>query len=269
MQKILQLLVFSLVSAVFSTPSALSAQVAKTSDALASVPNITVLADSSLTIPITRLSQQFSRNSLVSVTTTFGQPQRHAEMVEDGEAADVLITADEAIIRTLNTKGLMDVKSPREIAGNKFVFLVPYSNGKAEPGDTLQSRFKAMVAANPEFQIAALNPVLHMEGRTGITILKSLGVASPEQHLRLFDSYKEFQNAMLRQRSGGFILKTELGENPAAAGALDVPAEMYPPHHYAAVVVAGENMPTARKYLEYIASEESKSIFKLQGYEVR
>ena len=80
------------------------------------MPTLTILADSTLSVPVSRLALQYSRTANVSVSTVFQLPSLHQKNIEDGEPADLLITADSELIERLTQKGLADVKSPTVIA---------------------------------------------------------------------------------------------------------------------------------------------------------
>jgi ABC-type molybdate transport system substrate-binding protein len=86
------------------------------------IESITVLADNRLAVPLAQLSSMFAHSSMISVANTFGSnAAEQKKKIEDGEPADVFITADAQLVQQLKVKGMVDVYSIGEIAKQEAV----------------------------------------------------------------------------------------------------------------------------------------------------
>ena len=56
------------------------------------LPQITVLAASSLTKPLTELARIYSRSNNITVTTSYDETARQAKKIEEGSQADIFIS---------------------------------------------------------------------------------------------------------------------------------------------------------------------------------
>ncbi len=85
------------------------------------IESITVLADSSLAVPLSQAASAFAHktmdnNTMISVANIFGVSANQKKKIEDGDSGDVFITTDASLIQQLKTKGMIDVYSIGEIA---------------------------------------------------------------------------------------------------------------------------------------------------------
>jgi ABC-type molybdate transport system substrate-binding protein len=94
--------------------------VAQASD-VREIQSVTVLADSRLAVPLSELASRYTRENMVTVSAAFGGSEEQKKRIEDGEAADLFITADAELIQQLKVKGLVDVYSIGRVASHKDV----------------------------------------------------------------------------------------------------------------------------------------------------
>lgn len=223
------------------------------------MPTLTILADASLSIPITKIATQYSRSANISVSTVFQSPSLHQKNIEDGEPADLLITADSELITRLTKKGLVDVKSPSNVADDRLVVAI------AKSDDTLP----IIGIATPDKLFPAyqtrtwvvLNPELFVEGKMVMTYLGRLADEF-SGNLSMSPSMQDAVSSLMEEGRIGIV--------PAALarGSLKVLGELPDDKsqlHYTGVVVASENMEKARQMLAYITSDEAKAILSESG----
>jgi len=84
-----------------------------------------VLAASSMTDVLAGIGMEWDRRQLVPVRFSFDATSRLAPQVAAGAPADVFVSADEAWIRWLEERSLVDRSAARVIAQNRLVFVVP------------------------------------------------------------------------------------------------------------------------------------------------
>jgi molybdate transport system substrate-binding protein len=80
----------------------------------------------------------------------------------------------------------------------------------------------------------------------------------------LRDEY-QVMNTISKFEVYGITYLTEVTKNPKLKVIDIFPDSSHDPIYYDAVVVAGENMPPARKFVEYLAQPEAQAIFVKHG----
>jgi ABC-type molybdate transport system substrate-binding protein len=85
-------------------------------DDLKEIQSITILCDKRLAVPLSQIASAFSQKSMISVSVVFGDSPEQKKKIEDGEAADVFITAEGWMLQQLKIRGLVDVYSIGVIA---------------------------------------------------------------------------------------------------------------------------------------------------------
>lgn len=235
------------------------------------LPSVTVLADSSLTHPLTELMRTYSRQHNISVTAEYGSSSELAEQIEQGEVADVFISGHSTWIVRLKQLGLLDVYTLTSLAQNRLVFAVPTRHVLAE-------HYKEKTDAK-QF----LNAITTKEVPVAILVVGDpedtpLGVYTAEV-LRKFGLLKKLKPVLLPAiNSAQALYLIAQGENPGIIYASDaynntqvkVIAEIDPSLHesitYQAAVVAGEYMEQAREFVEYLKSPEAQKVFESYGF---
>lgn len=124
------------------------------------IESITVLGDSRLAAPMSELATTYTQAHMVSVTTTFGKPEEQEKKIEDGESADLFITADAALIQQLKVKGMVDVYSIGRIASHR------------------ETHYSAAVVAS-ENMTAARNFLSFLRSKEARDIFKKNGMSIP------------------------------------------------------------------------------------------
>jgi ABC-type molybdate transport system substrate-binding protein len=82
------------------------------------ISSVTVLADTHLAVVLSQLASEFARENAITISGTFGPSPQQEKRIEDGELADLFITADPALIQQLRVKGLVDIYSIGRIASH-------------------------------------------------------------------------------------------------------------------------------------------------------
>jgi molybdate transport system substrate-binding protein len=216
------------------------------------IENLTVLADSTISGPVSKLLLQFSRIEGAAVSGVFKTADSHLKIIEDGEPADVLITANQELIELLKGKGLIDVASPTVVARNKLVVLSSKSNPLKLENISLEDVLKS------KHSWVVLDPALYPEGKTAINFLTSALSGTTWLPAR---NYKEATTMLDNSKSLGLLMPPTSGKSLV----------MYDTNQdklvitYTAVVVASENMETARKLMRFLSSPEAGRIIEELG----
>lgn len=240
---------------VFSPPPALA------------ISSVTVMADSAMSNAIAEVARNYSRDFQVVVNTSFTLPSVQEAQINEGGSADVLITPRQQWIDQLKTRGLIDVYSQSLVAKNKLVLVGPIdsplrlSDGGAFPVPELINQ----MGGEPGFVVG--HPETLMEGVFGKEALRSLGAAEYLEPYTLYIKQLDQMFDMVRKHHayGLFFYSSTISRDGIRV--LEVlPDSAYHPIDYYGVVVAGENMDQARKFLEYLKSPASRKVFRENGF---
>ena len=224
---------------------------------------LTVLADSSLGIPISQIAVQYSHTNNVSISTVFQSPSMHQKNIEDGEPADLLITADADLIAQLTQKGLADVKSPTVLGSDRLILAATLD--ASSPDLTKDVLNDNGMTDYDSKTLVTLNPEMFAEGKIAQLILgKSKKSKMYLVNLSISPSIQDAINSLMEPNRIG-IIPSSVIRNTTIRKIGDLP-ELTSTIHYTGLVVASENMEKARALLAYMSSDEAKAILKDAGF---
>jgi molybdate transport system substrate-binding protein len=237
------------------------------------LPNITILASSSLATPITELSRKYSRLYNITVTASYNSSSEQAWRIEEGESADIFISSHHHWMSSLKQMGLIDVYSLANLVRNKLV-LVSSTKGKLS-----------------EYPIIGNNVTEKLEYLNNRTIMSfgdpdntSLGMYTKQALINLgkitkTDLWTKLDSTTIKSASAknnlylishgetaGIIYYSDAANNEEIRILSVIDESLHDPIVYQAAVVAGENMEHAREFLNFLQTQESKQIFKKHGF---
>lgn len=232
------------------------------------LPSINVLADPSLSIPISQLARRFASEKNISVTTSYNSARAQSENIIAGLEADVFITARRRTLDMLKTQGLIDVYSETPVTKNRLV-LATYKENPLDlilipklPLATLLSR------TDPEFNFAIGDPSYQTSGYFALQALRKYEMAAElEPHFLFIRSPIDVHHTIAQKGGYGVIYSSEAERNPELKALGYFPEAAHKPVIYLGVVVAGENMAAARQFLQFLSSSDAQRIFRQYGFE--
>lgn len=226
--------------------------------------DITVMADPSLTIPLSLIVREYVRETSNPVTTAFSSTRDHVEAIRKGDEADLFISAKPSWIRTLQQEGLIDVYSRTSLTGNELTLIGSMPPGFEVTPETLHDYFSKLPE---EYRFILGDPEYLAEGTYGLESLRRLNLTRElEPHLTLMDNVGEIKKAVLRYDAVSLIFRTDSQLDPTIPAVLNVPDDAHSPIVYEAVVVVGDNMDGAREFLKYLQGKKAQRIFKECGF---
>lgn len=256
-------LAFSLLLLMPFTASA--ATEADNEDAM-NIESLTVLSSSSLTVPLTEISKQYSRDSNTDINVVYNASADLIKAIEEGDPGDIIITSSRAYFDKLKNEGLIDNTTVTTIAGNSLS-VIAAKEMKLEPGDyksVLQQIYNKtlMIISNPE--TTALGTVTR-------EALQKLGLWQGfEKRVVLAPTSLKTVDLIIKGQSAGIVYTTDALLYAEKIDKLsELPANSYEPITYYAAVVVSSNMDKARKFLKYLSSKPAKQILKQDGFLVK
>lgn len=247
----------------------LSCFAAQPASAEITLPAVTVMADTSLGIAVTKIARNYSRYNNIVINTSFAPQYVQQEQINEGVAVDIVITAKTAWIDELKQQGLVDIYSKTLLAGDRLA-LIGAKDTKVVPAGP--GRFPALAiiksgGGDPVFLLG--NPQFLMEGSYSKEALRNLGVAEDLEPYTLYvKRLDQMFNMVVNQQAFGICFYS------STTGRTDIkiidilPESSYKKINYYAVAIAGDNMDEARKFMEYLKTSEVKDIFKGEGFVV-
>jgi molybdate transport system substrate-binding protein len=236
----------------------------------AALDSITIMADNSMNLALVKLARGYSSRYGISVTTSFAVPAAQEAQITDGVAADIIITPQQAWIEQLKTRGLIDIYSPTVIARSRLVLVGPEtSQVQYDPSSNTLPTAAIINDIDDEQGFVVANPETLIEGGYSKDALRTLdeGDYLAPYTLYIKDIGQMYDMVAHRGAYGIFLNSSTVGRTGFKALGF-LPETSYRPIQYTAVVVAGEKMDEARRFMEYLKSPRAKAVLRDNGFTV-
>lgn len=229
------------------------------------VESLTVLATSSLTVPISDLTRQYSLENRVDLNSVFDSSSELFAKIDDGDPADVVIVSDPKWLDKLDEMGLIEGKSRVKIASNRLALVASKkfdlkiaSSQLEEMLDYIRNR-TLMVIADPAVETLGERSVEMLENIKKWERFKKFAVLAPTS-AKTVDLIVKSETAGIVYSSDAKLFEDDL----FYIG--DIPTKLYKPIEYYAAVVLGNNMEGGEKFLQYLSGENAKEVLKNTGF---
>lgn len=226
---------------------------------------VTVFAAASLTDSLKEIAAAYQKESGDKIIFNFAASSTLARQIEEGGPADIFFSADEAQMNRLEKKGLIDPATRKSRLGNSLVVVVP--------GDsTLQIKSASDLTNAGIRQIALADPRAVPAGvyAKGWLTRQQLWPAVepkvvPTENVRAALAAVASGNVEL-----GVVYKTDAAISKNVKVAYEVPRADAPDISYPMALVKGSPQPeAAKKFLDYLSSEEAGQVFVRFGFLLR
>jgi molybdate transport system substrate-binding protein len=226
---------------------------------------ITVFAAASLTESLKALGTAYEKQAGDKVTFNFGSSSMLARQIEEGAPADVFFSADEATMDALEKRNRIVKETRKRRLGNSLVIVVAADS-------PLRIHSATNLCDTNITHVALADPKTVPAGIYSKTYLEKLGLWSaiekkvvPTDNVRAALAAVESGNA-----EAGMVYKTDAAISRKVKVAFVVPVAENPDISYPMAVVKESKQPeAAKKFLQYLASEDAASVFEKFGFIVR
>lgn len=243
-----------------------SSSVAKEGD---TPPGITVLADPSLTVPLTLIARAYAVDYQIPVSAQFAPTNLQIGEVEEGAEANVFIASKAIWLRQLEAKGLIDVYSRTPVARNTLV-LATYSPRAPQISLTSPLTAKSFLSEGikeEELSFALGDPEYTSEGTYALEALSRLRLDGElEPYFIFFRDMRSLSQSIDTNGAYGLMFRTDTMLLPQLHVAASFSEAMHTPIVYEAVTIAGENMAGGRHFVDYLTSDTARAIFTRHGF---
>lgn len=230
------------------------------------IDSITIMAPSGMAVPVSEICKIYSIENRKDVNAVFDSAANNIENIEDGDPADIVIIPSRKWLQSLDSKGLIDDKSVKFIAGDNLVIAASkfMSLPKAEDARTaLDNIYNKTLLVTVDDETDALGEY------TTQALLKlnlwekfhARSVIAPTSSSAV-DLIIKGQSAGVVFASGAKLYNSKL--NIIAI----IPESMHKRIEYLGALVVGEDMAEAKDFLNFLASDTAKHIFKKYGFVV-
>jgi len=222
---------------------------------------VTVFAAASLTNVMQELAKDWEKAGGDKVIFNFGASSALAVQITTGAPADLFFSADEAKMDQLEKKGLLVAGSRRSLLSNTLVVVVAADGDLAIAGpQDLVGKVRVLALAEPQTVPAGIYAKQYL--RSAGVWSKVIDKVVPTDNVRAALSAVEAGNA-----DAAIVYATDAKISTKVKVAWQVPAAEGPKISYPlALVAGGKQQAAARRFADFLASEEAKAVFRRHGF---
>lgn len=230
-------------------------------------PNLTILADEGMLLPLAQISRLYAQESQTPLTIIRLDPETAQQQIEQGLEAHLVVSSNLPLITQLSTQGLTDVSSRKTIARTQLALVTANAlNQQANLAKRIS--FSSILAATPTLPVLAMNTdsydgKLVEELRAGKPFSESL-VA----RLVLKSSDEELLAALREMPSLGLMLAANAVQEPDITVLSLLSDDISQPVQVDAVVLGSELMGESKAFANYLGSRPARGVFKQFGYQL-
>ncbi len=228
----------------------------------AGAAEITVFAAASLTDSLKEISASYEKETGDKVLFNFGASSLLARQIREGAPADIFFSADEARMNDLEAQGLVLRETRKSRLSNSIVIIVAADNPMRiqSARDLTGTGIKRIALADPKTVPAGVYARDYLEKQKLWPLIEPKVI--PTDNVRAALAAVESGNV-----EAGVVYKTDAAISKKVKVALEIPANEGPAISYPMAVLKEARAPdAARRFLEYLDSEEAGRVFKKLGF---
>ena len=233
----------------------------------AGVDPITVYAAASLKESLDAVAKAWTDQSGQKVRISYAATSVLARQIEQGAAADVMISADAEWMDQLQRQGLIDAQTRVDLLRNRLVVIAPSTSTQA----SFDLRCgPCWLAALGDRRLAVAETVSVPAGRYARVALTTLGVWSAlSEHLAQSDNVRMAMTYVaLNESALGIVYATDAKAEPKVRVLAEITAEMHPPIVYPLARVGAAAPAASAGFLAFLRSAAARRIFEGAGFVV-
>jgi molybdate transport system substrate-binding protein len=217
-----------------------------------------VFAAASLTDALKEIGAVYEKSTGEKPAFNFGASSLLARQIEEGAPADIFFSADEAKMDDLAAKGLIVGETRKSRLSNTLVIVTSADSKLAinSPADLTNSKVRRIALADPKAVPAGVYSKAFLEKEKLWSRVESKIV--PVDNVRAALAAVESGNIEV-----GMVFKTDAAISKKVKIAYEVPPDASLKISYpVAVMKNAKQVESAKKFVEYLGSDEAARIFK-------
>jgi molybdate transport system substrate-binding protein len=235
--------------------------------AAAQADTVTVFAAASLTNALTEVGEAFAAKTGHTVKPSYAASAALARQIEQGAPAQVFVSADPRWTDHLAGRKLINPDTRFNLLGNSIVLVAPTDSQLAKVDLGAKTDVAALAGAG---RIATGNPDTVPAGTYFRQAMERSGQwARVAPKIASADSVRA---ALAFVERGEAPLGAVFGTDAAGSAKVKVvgvfPGAMHDPIVYPFALVAGNETPAARAFLDFVRTDAAKGVFVRHGFKV-
>jgi molybdate transport system substrate-binding protein len=225
---------------------------------------VRVFAAASLTDSMKEVAGAYEKGSGDKLVFNFGASSMLARQIEEGAPADIFFSADEAKMDGLEAKGLIEKGTRKNRLSNSLVIVVAAEQGASvnSPKDLAASSIKRVALGDPRAVPIGIYAREYLEKLKLWEAVRPKVVAT--ENVRAALAAVEAGNA-----DASIVYKTDAAISKKVKVALEVSVEDGPKiSHPMAMLKDSREPEAAKRFFEYLSSDEAGKVFKKYGFVV-
>ncbi|MDG1287066.1 MAG: molybdate ABC transporter substrate-binding protein [Rickettsiales bacterium] len=218
--------------------------------------NITVLADRALAVPLSKLASQYSREHNITITVGYAPSFEQTVEIQEGEAADLFISAHPKSLEHLKQRGLFDVSSLKPLVRANLSLIYTGDKDKLNHRDDVELLLK-----EPAAFIAIASPAATAEGFYAKQAISYSQKAN--RSIAEMPDTESMLNLLSKTENAAFAVMFEPDAllNSADHIVHTIPAKWHDEAIFTSAVIPGESMEPAREFQSFLQSEAAQREF--------
>lgn len=235
--------------------------------AQAQAEDVVVFAAASLTNALNDIAANFTAKTGNKIIPSYAASSALAKQVEQGAVAQVFASADLKWVDYLQDKKLINPDTRFHLLGNTLVMIAP-SDSKLDKLDITPKTDIAKLAGNGK--IATGNPDSVPVGLYFKQAMEKAGQwKDVEPKIARADSVRAALALVERgEVPFGIVYETDAAVSKKVKIVGSFPGTMHDPIIYPFALIAGQEKPAAKAFLEYLKSNEAKGVFARYGFKI-
>ncbi|MDD3472965.1 MAG: molybdate ABC transporter substrate-binding protein [Syntrophaceae bacterium] len=233
----------------------------------ASGKELKVFAAASLTNVVTEIGKIYGDRNGIKLVPSFASSSTLAKQIENGAPAGVFVSADLQWMNYLDEKKLIVADSRFNLLGNRLALIAPESSDvkiKIEPKlDLAKFLGNGLLATGDPDHVPA--------GKYAKAALEKLEMWSYVSNK--LARANDVRSALAWVEKGesplGIVYSTDAAISKRVKVVDYFPEGSYPPIVYPAALIKGSDSPEAKGFLEFLKSNDARTIFEKYGFVVK
>jgi len=238
---------------------------AMVSIATAKAADITVFAAASLTNVLQDIGKNYEARTHDHVAFSFAASSSLAKQIEGSAGADLFLSADTDWMDYLDSKGLIDHPTRKNLVGNALVLVAP---ADSKTTINVADHFPLVQELNGG-RLSMADPDSVPAGKYGRTALIALGVwSSVQDHIVSAENVRVALAYVARKEAPlGIVYATDAYSEPKVRIVGTFPENSHQPIVYP-VALTKDAKPDAKGFLTYLSGPEARAAFEKAGFTV-
>ena len=232
----------------------------------AAQPTITVFAAASLKTALDAVAEAFQQTSHVQISISYAGSSALARQIQNGAPAQVFISANSAWMDVLESEGLIEAGSRKDILGNRLVLIA--APGVSVPAPIEPGADLVDLLGQDRLATALVNAV--PAGIYAKEALNTLGLWSDLQpKLAQTDNVRAaLRLVALGETPFGIVYRSDALADQRVRIVAEFAAPLHSPIRYPAAIMSGQSDEEATSFLNFLSSAAALDLFRQNGFDI-